>query len=31
VVDATDHAHGHNPFYSADKAGESPFHQAAKA
>jgi Fe/S biogenesis protein NfuA len=31
VVDATDHAHGNNPFYTADKAGESPFHQAAKA
>jgi Fe/S biogenesis protein NfuA len=31
VVDATDHAHGNNPFYTADKAGESPFHQTAKA
>jgi Fe/S biogenesis protein NfuA len=31
VVDATDHAHGNNPFYTSDKAGESPFHQAAKA
>jgi Fe/S biogenesis protein NfuA len=31
VVDATDHAHGNNPFYTADKAGESPFHQPAKA
>jgi len=31
VVDATDHAHGNNPFYSAEKGGESPFHQAAKA
>jgi Fe/S biogenesis protein NfuA len=31
VVDATDHAHGNNPFYTADKAGESPFHAAAKA
>lgn len=31
VVDATDHAHGQNPFYAADKAGESPLHQAAKA
>lgn len=31
VVDATDHAHGNNPFYTAEKAGESPFHQAAKA
>ena len=31
VVDATDHAHGSNPFYTADKGGESPFHQAAKA
>src|SRR5436305_846156 len=31
VVDATDHAHGNNPFYTAEKGGESPFHQAAKA
>jgi Fe/S biogenesis protein NfuA len=31
VVDATDHAHGSNPFYTAEKAGESPFHEAAKA
>jgi Fe/S biogenesis protein NfuA len=31
VVDATDHAGGSNPFYSADKAGESPFHQPAKS
>src|SRR6266571_809011 len=31
VVDATDHAHGSNPFYTAEKGGESPFHQAAKA
>jgi Fe/S biogenesis protein NfuA len=32
VVDATDHAGGSNPFYTADKAGaESPFHQAAKS
>ena len=32
VVDATDHAHGSNPFYTSDKGGaESPFHQAAKA
>jgi Fe/S biogenesis protein NfuA len=31
VVDATDHALGSNPFYTPDKAGESPFHQAAKA
>src|SRR5579859_347294 len=31
VVDATDHAHGSNPFYTAEKAGESPFHQPAKA
>jgi Fe/S biogenesis protein NfuA len=31
VVDATDHAHGSNPFYTADKGGESPFHQSAKA
>ena len=31
VVDATDHALGHNPFYTSDKGGESPFHQAAKA
>jgi Fe/S biogenesis protein NfuA len=31
VVDATDHALGSNPFYSSDKGGESPFHQAAKA
>jgi Fe/S biogenesis protein NfuA len=30
VVDATDHAHGNNPFYTAEKAGESPFHQPAK-
>jgi Fe/S biogenesis protein NfuA len=30
VVDATDHAHGTNPFYTAEKGGESPFHQAAK-
>jgi Fe/S biogenesis protein NfuA len=31
VVDATDHAHGSNPFYTSDKGGESPFHQPAKA
>jgi Fe/S biogenesis protein NfuA len=31
VVDATDHAHGNNPFYSSDKGAESPFHQPAKA
>jgi Fe/S biogenesis protein NfuA len=31
VVDATDHALGSNPFYTPDKAGESPFHQPAKA
>ena len=31
VVDATDHAGGSNPFYSAEKGGESPFHQPAKA
>ncbi|HEV7664498.1 MAG TPA: NifU family protein [Chloroflexota bacterium] len=31
VVDATDHAHGSNPFYSSDKGAESPFHQPAKA
>jgi Fe/S biogenesis protein NfuA len=31
VVDATDHALGSNPFYSAEKAGESPLHQAHKA
>jgi len=31
VVDATDHALGQNPFYTADKGGESPFHQPAKA
>jgi Fe/S biogenesis protein NfuA len=32
VVDATDHAGGSNPFYTADKAGaESPFHPAAKS
>src|SRR5437763_9915611 len=31
VVDATDHALGNNPFYTSDKGGESPFHQAAKA
>jgi Fe/S biogenesis protein NfuA len=27
VVDATDHAHGSNPFYTAEKGGESPLHQ----
>jgi Fe/S biogenesis protein NfuA len=31
VVDATDHAHGSNPFYTSEKGGESPFHQPAKA
>jgi Fe/S biogenesis protein NfuA len=31
VVDATDHAHGSDPFYTAEKGGESPLHQAAKA
>jgi len=31
VVDATDHALGSNPFYTSEKGGESPFHQAAKA
>jgi Fe/S biogenesis protein NfuA len=31
VVDATDHAHGSNPFYTSEKGGESPLHQAAKA
>lgn len=31
VVDATDHAHGSNPFYTSEKGGESPFHQSAKA
>jgi Fe/S biogenesis protein NfuA len=31
VVDATDHAHGNNPFYTSEKGAESPFHQAAKA
>jgi Fe/S biogenesis protein NfuA len=31
VIDATDHALGSNPFYGADKGGESPFHQPAKA
>lgn len=31
VVDATDHAGGTNPFYSSEKGGDSPFHQAAKA
>lgn len=31
VVDVTDHAQGSNPFYSSDKGGPSPFHQAAKA
>jgi len=31
VVDVTDHAGGTNPFYTAAKSGESPFHQAAKA
>src|SRR5919202_639718 len=31
VVDVTDHAQGSNPFYTAEKGGESPFHQHAKA
>lgn len=31
VVDATDHAHGANPFYTSAKGAESPFHQPAKA
>jgi Fe/S biogenesis protein NfuA len=31
VVDATDHAGGTNPFYTAAKGGESPFHQPAKS
>jgi Fe/S biogenesis protein NfuA len=31
VVDATDHAGGSNPFYTAAKGGESPFHEPAKA
>jgi Fe/S biogenesis protein NfuA len=31
VVDATDHAHGNNPFYTSEKGAESPFHQPAKA
>lgn len=31
VIDVTDHAGGTNPFYTSDKGGESPFHQAAKA
>ncbi len=31
VVDATDHALGSNPFYTSEKGGESPLHQAAKA
>jgi Fe/S biogenesis protein NfuA len=31
VIDATDHALGSNPFYGADKGGESPFHEPAKA
>jgi Fe/S biogenesis protein NfuA len=31
VVDATDHALGSNPFYTADKGGESPLYQSAKA
>src|SRR5437016_138396 len=31
VVDATDHAQGSNPFYTSEKSGESPLHQAAKA
>ena len=31
VVDATDHALGSNPFYTADKGGETPFHQPSKA
>jgi Fe/S biogenesis protein NfuA len=31
VVDATDHSHGANPFYTSEKGAESPFHQAAKA
>ena len=30
VVDATDHALGNNPFYSAEKAGASPFQEPAK-
>jgi Fe/S biogenesis protein NfuA len=31
VVDATDHARGSDPFYTSEKGGESPLHQAAKA
>ena len=31
VVDVTDHAQGSSPFYTAEKGGESPFHQHAKA
>jgi len=31
VVDATDHAQGHTPFYSSEQAGGSPLHHAAKA
>ena len=31
VVDATDHAHGNNPFFTSEKGAESPFHQPAKA
>jgi Fe/S biogenesis protein NfuA len=29
VVDATDHAHGSDPFYTSDKGGESPLQHAA--
>jgi Fe/S biogenesis protein NfuA len=31
VVDATDHAHGSDPFYTSDKGGESPLHEHAHA
>ncbi len=31
VVDATDHAHGNNPFYTSEKGGESPLHHHATA
>ena len=30
VVDVTDHAGGSNPYFTAAKGAESPFHQAAK-
>jgi Fe/S biogenesis protein NfuA len=31
VVDATDHAHGANPYFTSAKDAESPFYQPAKA